>query len=256
MGKHADGGRTDATGRCFFKRRSTSDQPHEHVKIMNFRLKAASLVAVALSAVASFIATDPSLASGTADTAGTISMSSRALTSAPALPAAAPETPVSITHNADGSVTVTPRTAENFAEGRPAATLAALVDAQVVPAELDEETKCLASTVYFESKGETFAGQLAVARVVINRSKSGRFADSLCGVVHQPSQFSFLRAGRIPEPRLGSRAWREAVAIAQIALADAWDSEVEGALYFHARRVSPGWNRDRMAAIDNHIFYR
>lgn len=224
---------------------------------MSFRFKAASLAAVALTAVASFIATDPSLASGTADTAGTISMTSRALTSAPALPAAASETPVSIVHNADGSVTVTPRTAENSAqEGRPAATLAALVDAQVVPAELDEETRCLASTVYFESKGETLAGQLAVARVVINRSKSGRFADSICGVVHQPSQFSFVRGGRIPDPKLGSRDWREAVAIAQIALADAWDSEAEGALYFHARRVSPGWNHDRLAAIDNHIFYR
>lgn len=213
------------------------------------------MVAVVLTAVASFVATDPSLASGAADTAGTISMSSRALTSAPALPAAAPETPVSIIHNADGSVTVTPRTADST-EGRPAATLAALVDAQVVPAELDEETRCLASTVYFESKGETLAGQLAVARVVINRSKSGRFPSSICGVVHQPSQFSFLRGGRIPEPKLGSRDWREAVAVAQIALANSWDSEVEGALYFHARRVSPGWDRTRMAAVDNHIFYR
>ena len=67
---------------------------------------------------------------------------------------------------------------------------------------------------------------------------------------------SFLRGGRIPEPKLNSRDWREAVAIAQIALANAWDSEAEGALYFHARRVSPGWNRTRLAAIDNHIFYR
>lgn len=212
------------------------------------------MVAVMLTAVASIFATDPTLASGTADTAGTLSVSSRAMISAPA--AAAQETPVSIVHNADGSVTVTPRIPADSTEGRPAATLAALVDAQVVPAELDEETKCLASAVYFESKGESLAGQLAVARVVINRANSGRFADSICGVVHQPSQFSFLRGGRIPEPKHGSRDWREAIAIAQIALANAWDSEAEGALYFHARRVSPGWNRTRLAAIDNHIFYR
>src|SRR3546814_19751867 len=62
----------------------------------------------------------------------------------------------------------------------------------------DLELKCLAGAVYFESKGETLAGQLAVARVVINRSQSGDFLDSICGVVYQPSQFSFIRDGRMP----------------------------------------------------------
>ncbi|HKX22600.1 MAG TPA: cell wall hydrolase [Rhizorhapis sp.] len=225
---------------------------------MSFRLKAASMVAVAFSAVAALVATDPSLASGISDTASTIAVSSRALSTAEALPAAsAQETPVSIIHNADGSVTVTPRTANEFADqASPASSLAELVENQPLPETLDPEMQCLAGTVYFESKGESLAGQLAVARVVINRSRSGEFPDSICGVVHQPSQFSFLRGGRIPDVKTSSRDWREAVAIAQIAMADAWNSEAEGALYFHARRVSPGWNRSRLAAIDNHIFYR
>ena len=216
------------------------------------------MVAVAFSAVAALVATDPSLASGISDTASTIAVSSRALSTAEALPAAsAQETPVSIIHNADGSVTVTPRTANEFADqASPASSLAELVENQPLPETLDPEMQCLAGTVYFESKGESLAGQLAVARVVINRSRSGEFPDSICGVVHQPSQFSFLRGGRIPDVKTSSRDWREAVAIAQIAMADAWNSEAEGALYFHARRVSPGWNRSRLAAIDNHIFYR
>ena len=216
------------------------------------------MVAVAFSAVAALVATDPSLASGISDTASTIAVSSRALSTAEALPAAsAQETPVSIIHNADGSVTVTPRTANEFADqASPASSLAELVENQPLPETLDPEMQCLAGTVYFESKGESLAGQLAVASVVINRSRSGEFPDSICGVVHQPSQFSFLRGGRIPDVKTSSRDWREAVAIAQIAMADAWNSEAEGALYFHARRVSPGWNRSRLAAIDNHIFYR
>jgi spore germination cell wall hydrolase CwlJ-like protein len=217
------------------------------------------MVAVMISFVATMVATDPSLASGAADTAGTLSVSSRALSADvhPAVPAAQ-QAPVSIVHNADGSVTVTPRTLNGAAPVFPseADSLAELVEAQTIPESLDPEMQCLASTVYFESKGESLAGQLAVARVVINRAKSGRFASSICGVVHQPSQFSFIRNGRMPDVKTSSRDWREAVAIAQIAMADAWDSEVEGALYFHARRVSPGWNRARMAAIDNHIFYR
>lgn len=216
------------------------------------------MVAVAFSAVAALVATDPSLASGLSDTASTIAVSSRALSTADALPAAsAQETPVSIIHNADGSVTVTPRNANaSIAQASPASSLVELVENQPLPETLDPEMQCLAGTVYFESKGESLAGQLAVARVVINRARSGEFPDSICGVVHQPSQFSFLRGGRIPEVKTSSRDWREAVAIAQIAMADAWNSEAEGALYFHARRVSPGWNRSRLAAIDNHIFYR
>jgi hypothetical protein len=138
----------------------------------------------------------------------------------------------------------------------PARSLAALVDAQGAPEELDGDMKCLAGAVYFEAKGESLEGQLAVARVIINRAKSGRFASSLCGVVYQPSQFSFVRGRGMPPIRTESRDWREAVAIAQIAAQDEWDSLAEGALYFHARRVTPGWGKTKLASIDNHIFYR
>jgi spore germination cell wall hydrolase CwlJ-like protein len=58
---------------------------------------------------------------------------------------------------------------------------------------------------------------------------------------------------RIPE---ASAAWQRAVAIAQIAHEDTWQSPVDGALFFHATRVSPGWRKQRLARIDNHIFYR
>src|SRR3546814_21200056 len=80
---------------------------------MCFRLKAASLVAVVISAVATFVPTDPSFASGTADSAATIAISSRALTApdaASASSAATDQTPVSIVHNVHGTVPVNPRT--------------------------------------------------------------------------------------------------------------------------------------------------
>lgn len=137
-----------------------------------------------------------------------------------------------------------------------AESLSQLVSLHGIPAAMDEELRCLASTVYFESKGETLEGQLAVAKVVIARRDSGRFANSLCGVVYQPSQFSFVRGGKMPAIPASSRSWAEAVAIAQIALNDTWESPVEGALFFHARHVSPGWRMQRLAAVDNHVFYR
>ena len=136
-----------------------------------------------------------------------------------------------------------------------AASLAALVSATPRPAELDPELRCLAGTVYFESRGESLVGQLAVAHVVINRAESGRFPASLCGVVHQRSQFSFVRGGKMPAVREGSQ-WANAIAIAQIAREGSWKNTAPGALFFHARHVSPGWRKTRIAQIDNHIFYR
>lgn len=135
-------------------------------------------------------------------------------------------------------------------------TLAELVAIQDAPETLSDEMRCLAGAIYFEAKGESLPGQLAVGRVVVNRAKSGRFPSSYCGVVFQRSQFSFVRGRSMPKINTASRDWREAVAIAQIADADAWRSVAEGALFFHATRVSPGWRLSRVARIDNHVFYR
>ncbi len=138
----------------------------------------------------------------------------------------------------------------------PATTLAALVNAQPQPSELPRELNCLAGAIYFEAKSESLSGQLAVGRVIVARSKSGRFPNSYCGVVFQPSQFSFVRGGAMPGIARGSRQWQNAVAIAQIAHSGGWRSPVEGALFFHASRVSPAWRLTRIAQVENHIFYR
>ncbi len=137
-----------------------------------------------------------------------------------------------------------------------AATLSALVAQHNGTQAEGSEAECLAAAVYFESKGEPLVGQLAVAEVILNRARSGRFASSICGVVKQPGQFSFVRAGGFPPIARGSRGWREAVAIAKVAQDKSWASGVGKALFFHANHVSPGWRLTRVAALGNHIFYR
>lgn len=136
------------------------------------------------------------------------------------------------------------------------ASLSAAVDAQAIPADASDELDCLAGAIYFESKGEPLSGQLAVADVIINRSKSGRFPSSICSVVKQPGQFSFVRGGRIPAIDTDRPAYRTAMAVAQVALGDSWDSPAPKALFFHAKRVSPGWGLKRVASIGHHVFYR
>jgi len=119
------------------------------------------------------------------------------------------------------------------------------------------ELECLATGIYFESKSEPLLGQLAVGKVIANRAKSGgRFPSSYCGVLFQRSQFSFIRGRNLPSAPRAGRQWQTAVAIARIVDAGLKTSAAESALFFHARRVSPGWRLKRIAMIGNHIFYR
>ncbi|MEA3062106.1 MAG: hypothetical protein QOJ94_1887 [Sphingomonadales bacterium] len=136
-------------------------------------------------------------------------------------------------------------------------TLAETIASEPAAHSVDAELECLAGAVYFESKGEPLKGQLGVARVILNRTRSGRFPSTACGVVKQRGQFSFVRGGRIPAIARGSAAWRTALAVARAALDGHVESPAGKALFFHARSVSPGWRGvTRVAAIGNHVFYR
>jgi spore germination cell wall hydrolase CwlJ-like protein len=135
------------------------------------------------------------------------------------------------------------------------ASLSAAVAAQDAQADPSDELECLAIGIYYESKGEPLAGQLAVAQVLLNRTQSGRFPKSVCSVLTQRGQFSFIRGGKIPTPPNNAQ-WRQALAVAQVAQKDLWDGPADEALYFHARHSKASWARPRVASIGNHIFYR
>lgn len=134
-------------------------------------------------------------------------------------------------------------------------TLAAAVAAQSTHDGDDAAVQCLAGAIYFESKGEPLSGQLAVADVIINRAKSGRYPEDVCEVVTQRGQFGFVRGGRIPAIDENSQSYRTAVAVAKVAMADAWDGEAGRALYFNRGRA-PGAGLTKVAAIGNHNFWR
>ena len=140
------------------------------------------------------------------------------------------------------------------------------------PAErlnLDEKSrakaeKCLAEAVYFEARGETALGQVAVAQVVLNRAFSGKYPNSVCGVVYQNShrhlacQFTFACDGIrdvIREPDMWERAKKIA---AEMLDGKLWLPEVGKATHYHATYVHPGWVREmkKMYRLGVHIFYR
>jgi len=136
--------------------------------------------------------------------------------------------------------------------------LYALVDKYSAGAPLDEQASCLATAVYFEARGESVEGQLAVARVVVNRAASGRYPPDWCSVVKQPAQFSFVRHGQFPSIDTASSAWARAQGVARLAVANVVPSVGSDVLWYHANYVAPSWGHrlNLVEKIGAHIFYR
>jgi N-acetylmuramoyl-L-alanine amidase len=136
--------------------------------------------------------------------------------------------------------------------------LSALVDKYSAGTALDEEANCLATAVYFEARGEALEGQLAVARVVMNRAASGKYPSTWCATVKQPWQFSFVRHGQFPTVNTESDAWHKAQAITRLAMSNVVPSLPNDVLWYHANYVAPSWGRrlTKVSQIGAHIFYR
>jgi len=137
--------------------------------------------------------------------------------------------------------------------------LLALVLATSVAHAGQKEIKCLAENIYYESRGESLAGKLAVAKVTLNRAEHPKFPDTICEVVYQKHQFSWTRNKALRTKPKDSAVWREAINIAT----DAYYSGLEElnhfkAISFHNLTVKPGWasKSKLVAVIGGHKFYK
>lgn len=127
--------------------------------------------------------------------------------------------------------------------------------------EKSRDLECLTQAVYYESRGESQAGQQAVAQVVLNRVRHPAFPKSICGVVFQHvrggCQFSFACDGSISR-HLESAAWRRAQKVAGAALDGHVHADVGNATHFHVASLGQVWSTGMMkvAQIGSHVFYR
>lgn len=134
----------------------------------------------------------------------------------------------------------------------------------VLKGKLDRELKCLANNIYYEAGSEPFEGKVAVAMVSLNRAESGKFPDTICGVISQKTtvaqkvicQFSWVCTSKRNGPSSSNGRWEEAMEIARMVLLDGYRIPLlEDAMYFHATHVRPGWRLPKVAKIGNHVFY-
>ena len=142
--------------------------------------------------------------------------------------------------------------------------------------KLDLQTGCLALAIYYEARGESEMGQIAVAQVILNRVKSRKYPSSICSVVYQNAhkrnrcQFSFTCDGRPEDPR-HHLAWSKARALARAVNCQnrctrsphqdsplmRLEEPMQRASHYHATYVAPRWSRrlKRSGQIGQHIFY-
>lgn len=126
------------------------------------------------------------------------------------------------------------------------------------PYNTGNELSCMACVIYYEARGESEQGRLAVGAVVMNRVENPRFPSTVCRVVFQRSQFSWIQPSVRRGVRLDPVSWARSIALARQILSAKYDDPSNGALYFHNRRVSPNLGRHRQttAIIGAHIFKR
>jgi spore germination cell wall hydrolase CwlJ-like protein len=136
--------------------------------------------------------------------------------------------------------------------------LAALAAQAQHQAHHQAETSCMTEALYYEARGEGVRGQEAVAEVILQRTRTGSHPKSVCGVVHQPYQFSYLTDGSTKRKR-DPEAWDAASQLAaRILKGDIVTSMTRKATFYHTADVLPDWASAMVvtARIGDHVFYR
>lgn len=129
----------------------------------------------------------------------------------------------------------------------------------------EQQLDCLAINIYREAGYEPFEGKVAVAQVTMNRVKTGKFGNDVCGVVYQKNvimervvcQFSWACDSAAKTRPVNKEAYNESYAVAKKVLLEGFKLDVlKDALYYHATYVNPRWPLEKIGQIGQHIFYR
>jgi hypothetical protein len=129
----------------------------------------------------------------------------------------------------------------------------------------ERRMQCMTQNIYWEAAGEPAEGKIAVAQVVMNRVESGKFPSDPCLVVHQKNvvyekvlcQFSWYCEQNFKIKPVHKKLWDDSAEAAKMVMVDGFRlPELKGALYYHADYVNPQWNKEKVATIGRHIFYK
>ena len=145
------------------------------------------------------------------------------------------------------------------------------------------ERYCMAEAILFEAGNQPLAGKVAVGEVIMNRVRSSRYPNTVCGVVHQGPlskwwkqkynkdvpvrnrcQFSYWCDGKSDKVTRWERThtWKEVLRATLYVMHTAIEVSrfnlTDGATHYHANYVNPHWNKylKMTVRIQDHIFYK
>lgn len=129
--------------------------------------------------------------------------------------------------------------------------------------KLDDSVTCLAMNIYHEARGETLKGYMGVASVTLNRTLHTKFPSSVCGVVKQKKQFSWVHYRKNHSVKGEPASYRKAVLIAVLMkvgyqISPETFDVTDGATFYHERKIKPKWAKHmkKTVGIRNHIYYK
>jgi spore germination cell wall hydrolase CwlJ-like protein len=136
---------------------------------------------------------------------------------------------------------------------------------QITTAMRERQLGCLAKNIYYEAGNQPFEGKVAVAQVTINRTESGLYSDDICKTIYQKNivyekvlcQFSWVCDRDVIGRKINKEVYDESMSVAKKVLLEGFRlPSLTDAMYFHGDYINPGWKREKIAKIGNHIFYK
>ena len=141
-----------------------------------------------------------------------------------------------------------------------------VTDSSQITTEVRErQLACLAKNIYYEAGNQPFEGKVAVAQVTINRTESGQYPSDICKTIYQKNivyekvlcQFSWVCDRDTTVKAINKANFKEAEEVAKKVLLEGFRlPSLKEAMYFHGDYINPGWKRERITKIGNHIFYK
>jgi spore germination cell wall hydrolase CwlJ-like protein len=136
---------------------------------------------------------------------------------------------------------------------------------QITTAVRERQLACLAKNIYYEAGNQPFEGKVAVAQVTINRTESGQYPSDICKTIYQKNivyekvlcQFSWVCDRALLAGPINRATFKESEEVAKKVLLEGFRlPSLNEAMYFHGDYINPGWKREKIAKIGNHIFYK
>jgi spore germination cell wall hydrolase CwlJ-like protein len=136
---------------------------------------------------------------------------------------------------------------------------------QITTAVRERQLACLAKNIYYEAGNQPFEGKVAVAQVTINRTESGQYPSDICKTIYQKNivyekvlcQFSWVCDRTLLAGPINRTNFKESEEVAKKVLLEGFRlPSLNEAMYFHGDYINPGWKREKITKIGNHIFYK